>query len=222
MEAVPGEGELTPETRRGTAAELHALDPHGTSAEAWWLGVERPALVLGSTQTTAAIDVAACAAAGVDVVHRRSGGGAVLMIPDEILWLDVVLPRHDARWDDDVGRSMWWLGEAWSTALRALGVDDVEVHSVAPTHTRWSRLVCFDGLGAGEVTVGGRKAVGISQRRTRDRARLQSALHVAWSPELMVSLLGHPRPAPDDLADVWELPPDVDAAAVRAAVAAAL
>ena len=67
-------------------------------------------------------------------------------------------------------------------------------------HTQWSRLVCFDGLGAGEVTVGGRKAVGISQRRTRGWARLQSSIHLAEPrQELLATLLSPPRPTADEL-----------------------
>ena len=39
---------------------------------------------------------------GVAVVRRRSGGGAVLLDPGGVVWVDVVVPRHDPRWDDDV------------------------------------------------------------------------------------------------------------------------
>jgi hypothetical protein len=65
-------------------------------------------------------------------------------------------------------------------------------------HTRWSRLVCFDGLGGGEVTIGGAKAVGISQRRTRGWLRLQSSVHLA-PPDGLVSLLAPPRPTDAEL-----------------------
>ena len=65
-----------------------------------------------------------CEAAGVDVVRRRSGGGVVLLVPGECLWLDVVVPRDDPRWDDDVARAMWWLGEVWCQALAAVDVAD--------------------------------------------------------------------------------------------------
>ena len=39
-----------------------------------------PAVVLGSTQPEATVDAGAAAAAGLDVVRRRSGGGAVLAL----------------------------------------------------------------------------------------------------------------------------------------------
>ena len=41
----------------------------------------------------------------------------------------------------------------------------------------WSALVCFAGLGPGEVTLDGQKLVGLSQRRTRDGVRIQGLLH---------------------------------------------
>jgi lipoate-protein ligase A len=204
----------SPVIRRGSASELHSIEPDGSARAAWWMEVERPAVVLGSTQRLGAVDADACRVAGVDVVRRRSGGGAVLMLPDEIMWLDVVVPRNDLHWDDDVGRSMWWFGEVWAGALDRVGVERVDVHRTTPLQTAWSRTVCFDGIGSGEVTVDGVKAVGISQRRTREWARLQSAVHLRWRPDLLTRLLTPPAPAPTDLADVWTLPAAL-AAAVR-------
>ena len=69
-------------------------------------------------------------------------------------------PRRRPLWHDDVGRATWWLGETWATALGALGVVAPDVHRGGIVTTPWSRLVCFAGLGPGEVTSGGRKVVG--------------------------------------------------------------
>ena len=155
--------------------------------------------MLGSSQPGSSIDLEACTAAGVDVVRRRSGGGSVLIVPGEMLWLDVVVPAGDPLWSDDVGRSMWWLGEVWAAALEMCGVAGADVHRGPIQHSEWSRSVCFDGLGAGEVVVGSAKAVGISQRRTRSWIRLQSSIHLVWRPELVVALLADPRPEAAEL-----------------------
>ena len=72
--------------------------------------------------------------------------------------------------------------------LRDLGVP-AEVHTGAMRGGRWSRLVCFGGLGPGEVVVGGRKLVGISQRRTRAVARFQCVVHRRWDPGPLLGLL---------------------------------
>ena len=160
------------------------------------LKVSAPTMVVGSSQSLDVVDLEACAAGGVDVVRRRSGGGAV-WLDDDMIWVDVFVPAGHHRWDPDIGRSMWWLGEAWAHALTSSGVPNTVVHRGPMVRTRWSSSVCFAGLGAGEVTVDGRKVVGISQRRTRAGALLQCGLLRHWEPTDFVRLLrfGEDRPA---------------------------
>ncbi len=174
----------------GEAADFHAramTEPavRGVSV----LEVVRPALVLGSTQPEGDVDAAALAAAGVSLVRRRSGGGAVLLVPGGSLWVDVVLPRHDVLWDDDVGRAAHWVGRVWQGALEDLGVHAVTVHTGALVTNRWSSLVCFAGLAPGEVSLHGRKLVGIAQRRNRAGARFQCTLARRWQPAELLDLL---------------------------------
>lgn len=122
------------------------------------------------------------------------------VVPGDPLWVDVVVPRDDPRWEDDVGRAFWWLGEAWVAALDEVGVSGGEVHRGGLVATSWSRHVCFAGLGPGEVTVDGGKAVGMAQRRTRHGALFQCAVHRTWDPAPVVECLGLPPEALDDLA----------------------
>jgi lipoate---protein ligase len=56
-------------------------------------------------------------------------------------------------------------------------------------HSRWSRRICFAGLGPGEVTIGERKLVGMAQRRTRQGALFQCALPIAWDPAGLLDVL---------------------------------
>jgi lipoate-protein ligase A len=209
---------------RGDAGVFHAASPDGDAGRsATWFDVDRPALVLGSAQRAAVVDVDACVRHGVDVVQRRSGGGAVLMMPGEMLWLDVVVPRGDPLWHDDIGRAMWWLGEVWAEALAEVeppGGPGAAVHHGPVLHTPWSGLVCWDGVGAGEVMVAGAKAVGISQRRTRHWLRLQSSIHLAWRPELLADVLAEPRPSVGELRSphLTTAPPDALVDAVSRAL----
>jgi lipoate---protein ligase len=175
--------------RRGSAGVFHNQQIPADLAEAvvWRFAVDRPALVLGSAQREGVADTSAAAAAGVDVVRRNSGGGAVLLLPGRSLWIDVLLPRTDPRWTDDVGRSMHWLGEVWA-ALAEHGVTG-DVHRDRLDRGDWGRLVCFSAVGPGEVTVGGRKVVGISQRRTRAGARFQCLVLDRWEPAPLLDLL---------------------------------
>ncbi len=198
---------------RASAADLHAADLLAPCAarRVVWMHADRPALVLGSAQRIETVDVAACASAGVDVVRRRSGGGAVLVEPGDLAWVDVTVPTGDPLADDDVGRAMWWLGDVWAEALARLGAPGAEVHRGPLVTTAWSRTVCFAGLGPGELTFGGSKVVGISQRRTRAGARFQCAVPLRWCPERVVSLLSPPRPTLADLPPVATVEASVEA-----------
>lgn len=149
--------------------------------------------MLGSTQPDSVVDRDRAAVAGVEVVRRRSGGGAVLLRPGETVWVDVLVPADDLLTHPDVGRAFAWVGEAWAEALAGLGVGGtgrpVAVHQGRPRPGDWSDTVCFAGLGPGEVTVGGAKVVGISQRRTRAGSLFQSGALVRWDPGALLNLL---------------------------------
>ena len=178
----------------GRAADLHAEPlPDAPGRAVWVLDATAPALVLGSTQPEDLVDVEAAAAAGIDVARRRSGGGAVLVLPGETAWVDVIVPAGDPLWDDDIARAGHWLGRAWQSALAELGVGSTEVHEGPLACGPLGRLVCFAAVGAGEVTVPGndgpRKVVGVSQRRTRAAARFQCAAYRRWDPDPLARLL---------------------------------
>ena len=96
--------------------------PATAQRQAWFLAPTGSALTLGSTQSIEAVDAELADRLGVAVARRRSGGGAVLVGPGEVIWFDVVIPRGDPLWHDDVGRAAWWLGELWQAALVDLGV----------------------------------------------------------------------------------------------------
>jgi lipoate-protein ligase A len=178
------------ERRSLGAAEFHALDvPDPAERAVWVADPTAPALVLGSAQP----DTDVRAGVEIDVVRRRSGGGAVLVVPGEVLWIDVIVASGDPLWDDDVGRASHWLGDVWAAALEALGVEGA-VHKGPLVRTPWSASVCFAGLGPGEVTVDDKKVVGVSQRRTRAAARFQCAALGRWDPSALLSLLAIDAP----------------------------
>ncbi|CAN5485473.1 hypothetical protein BH20ACT2_BH20ACT2_04040 [soil metagenome] len=186
---------------RGSAATFHARPlPDRPYRSVRVLEVVQPALVLGSTQAVAVVDHAAATAAGVEVVRRRSGGGAVLLRPGETTWVDVVVPAGDPLAAVDVGHSFAWLGEVWAAVVADLAPgSDPAVHRGPMEHTPWSSLVCFAGRGPGEVTIDDAKVVGMAQRRGRAGARFQCALLHRWDPGAMVDLLALP-PADRDRA----------------------
>jgi len=196
----------------GDAGAFHSTDP-AARRSATFHTVQRPTLVLGSAQADSDADRSVADALGVEVVRRRSGGGAVLLIPGEFAWLDLVIPADDPLWLTDVGQAMVWVGSLWQAALSQLGVVG-EVYGGGLVTTDWSRQVCFAGVGTGEVMIGRSKLVGISQRRTRDSARFQSMCHLQWRPELVAALVAAPRPSAATLASSVRTA-GVGAAAVR-------
>lgn len=119
-----------------------------------------------------------------------------MVAPDEPVWIDVWVPMADPLWHGDVGRAFDWLGDTWVRALRELGVPGVSAHGPgALATTRWSGLVCFGGVGSGEVvTTAGFKVVGLAQRRNRDGALFQSACLLHWDAQPMADLLALPHP----------------------------
>lgn len=191
----------------GTADDLHHLDLPVGAGTVHDLVVSAPALVLGSTQSADSLDLSAVRAGGFSTARRRSGGGLVALIPSDVVWIDILIAVDDPRWDADVGRAAEWVGAGWSAALVALGVrGELVVHTGAPIRRETGSVVCFAGVGAGEVTLAGLKMVGISQRRGRWGARFQTVIHRRWDPQRWLGLLSAPpaglSPALDGVTDL--------------------
>ena len=70
-------------------------------------------------RTTRSSTSMACRRAGVDVVRRRSGGGAVLLRPGEVTWIDVIVPAGTLAGPTDVHAPMVWLGQLLGRAFAA-------------------------------------------------------------------------------------------------------
>ena len=185
----------------------------------WVVEVTREAVVLGSTQDPSVV------APGVHAVQRRSGGGAVLVEPGGLVWVDVLVPAEDPLWEADVGRAFAWLGRAWAGALGDAGVVGAEAYDGPLVVNEWSPLVCFAGLGPGEVTVDGAKVVGLCQRRTRAGALFQCAALLDWQPRRLLDRLALPdderRRGAEELAGVARAV-DVDRSSVVDALLAHL
>lgn len=182
------------EHQRGGAQALHdrsagLLEADEPSRLVRILDVNGPAVVLGSNQPDKGVDGAA-AGSRIEVARRRSGGGAVYLAPGQTLWIDVVVPAGDPWWDDDVGRAAWPLGEAWAAALDRIDLGPSAVWRGPMRRTEWSSRVCMAGIGAGEVLLGSRKVVGISQRRNRRAALFQSVAVLIWDPKPLLRVLG--------------------------------
>jgi lipoate-protein ligase A len=134
---------------------------------------ERPTLVLGGSQPTDVLDPEKIV--GTPLRRRRGGGGLVLVRPDD-LWVDWWIPRNDDRWNYDVHVSSLRVGQWWAEVLSAR-VQGVRVHEGPLEGDDAHRVVCFAGRGPGEVFVNDRKAVGVTQWRVREGVFVSTVLH---------------------------------------------
>lgn len=171
------------------------------------------------------VDVPALEEHGIDLVVRRSGGGAVLLHPSRTTWVDLIVPSGHPLWQPDIGRATHWVGDLWARALKSCGIE-ASVHRGAMQRTEWSRLVCFAGLGPGEVTTpAGEKLVGVSQRRTREAARFQTVVYHSAAAPGVVDLLALAETEREELASVLAAGTstvDADAPTLIAALTSAL
>lgn len=157
--------------------------PEPAVPTAWVVEVTDSAVVLGSTQPGSTV------VPGTAAVRRRGGGGAVLVEPGGLVWVDVLVPAGDPLWEADVGRAFAWLGRAWVGALADAGVAGARAQEGPLVVTSWSPLVCFAGMGPGEVALGGAKVVGMCQRRARAGALFQCAALLDWRPRRLLDRL---------------------------------
>lgn len=186
------------------ASGLQLLDDLGADPRPVlrWYRAASPALVLGRGQ-------AIPTAAGLPVVTRGSGGGAVLM-DTGLLSLDVLVPASHPLAGGELGAIFDRVGDAWAAGLRDVGVADLSVHRGAGGARRRGSpreqllaAVCYATIGRGEVLAGGRKLVGLAQRRRRAGVLVQCGLLRRWEPSRLLAVMGGD---PDD--------PDIAAAAI--------
>ena len=164
-----------------------------------WYESPALALVIGSGQKLAEIDLAACAAAGVTLHRRASGGSAVLFVPG-LLMQDLVLPPGHPLVRSDVSESYRWLGEAWAEVLERMGILAAPISvPEAREDTRalgpLLRRACFAGRSPYEIIADRRKLVGFSQVRRRHGILFQVGVYSRWPGADLARLL---RFAPED------------------------
>jgi lipoate-protein ligase A len=127
----------------------------------------RPTVSLGRNQRVdTAVDEAFCSEQGIDIVHRPTGGRAVLH-DDELTY--AVVSNDSTYFGDTIYANYKSVSEALCAAFNRVGVPAIlapETRRVA-SHAGGNDLPCFMSPSRYELTVQGRKIVGSAQRRLR-------------------------------------------------------
>ena len=165
-----------------------------------------PCLSLGFAQPHRAADAGFCAAHGVDVVRRPTGGRAVLHHLE--LTYGFAAPLGRGPFSFDLQAAYRAICAALVEGLARLGVPAQlsgapEEAMIRPTEA----IPCFVGPASGEVISGGRKLVGSAMRRVGDAILQHGAILEGWEGALQAGCLGLPddaslRPAVVTLADL--------------------
>ncbi len=186
------------EIRVASAAELHRVrEPVVDDVLISLCEPTRPALVLGSRQPVTDELVVRCERASLDVVRRRSGGGAVLVHPTSSLWIDVYIAAGGPCWDSEPVATMRRVGSWWKQVLdRELrGSRELRLAVGNDDDAGRGAMVCFAGRVCGEVLEGDAKLVGCSQRRSRTMIRVQCQVHSVDPTDQILALLGVDEPS---------------------------
>ena len=161
-----------------------------------------PAAITCGRAQMGAVDLAAIARSGLQLVPRGSGGGPVLW-DDDLIAIDVILPEGDPRLHTDIVAAYRWVGEAVAAALTTLGAPDVRAvppHEARAWPTGASRGLCFGGLSPWEVVADDRKVLGLSQVRKQAGAIIQVGVPMRRDAERLARAVGAPAGADGDLA----------------------
>lgn len=121
------------------------------------------------------------AGAGLPVLRRPTGGGAVLVGP-WMVGVSVVMSAACPLVGTGVTTAYRWMGLAHARWLRGFGLDARPCRgpgTPAPAGLDWA---CFAGLSPWEVTVGGRKITGLAQARRGGAVVLSAGTLLAAPP----------------------------------------
>src|SRR5437899_5426708 len=141
-------------------------------------GWRRPTISLGRNQKIEkAVDVEYCRANGIDVVHRPTGGRAVLH-DDELTY--AVISNDSSFFGDTIYGNYKRVSEALCLGYTRLGVPAVLAPDTRKTTaaSNGGDPPCFLSPARYELMVGGRKIVVSAQRRVRRSFLQHGSMHI--------------------------------------------
>ena len=155
-------------------------------------GWSRPTISLGRNQKVEkAVDVEYCRANGIDIVHRPTGGRAVLH-DDELTY--AVSSNDSSYFGDTIYGNYRRVSEALCLAYNDLGVAAVLAPDTKKTDTSGNGIEppCFLSPSRYELMVDGRKIVGSAQRRVRHSFLQHGSMPITCNYETLARATGLP------------------------------
>jgi lipoate-protein ligase A len=152
-------------------------------------GWDPPCLTLGRHQGAEAADLDFCAAEGIDVVRRPTGGRALLHHHE--LTYAVVAPLRTGPLPSSLQDAYRSICGALVHAMRTLGIEaeltggDVNLHLPGPRST----VPCFEAPAGGEVVVRGRKLIGSAMRAHAGTILQHGAILLDWDGRLQAGAM---------------------------------
>lgn len=177
-------------------ALLESFDPQRSSPVLRLYGWEPPTLSLGRFQRADdVLDLGRCAARGIPVVRRITGGG-VIFHADELTYALVCSPRHLPA-GATVKESFRFLTSFLLRFYERLGLHPRYAVDAVPNGARLGERhpFCFAGLESYDVLVGGRKIGGNAQRRLKEKIFQHGSVPLADRSSEGAGFLLHPEAA---------------------------
>jgi lipoate-protein ligase A len=170
----------------------------------------KPTVSLGRNQKiAAAVDEAFCAEQGFDIVHRPTGGRAVLH-DDELTY--AVISNDSAHFGETIYANYKRVSEALCLGFNRLGVPAVlapETRRIDP-QSNGADPPCFLSPSRYELTVDGLKIVGSAQRRLRRSFLQHGSMPITCRREVLACVTRMPNAALlyDEMAGLAEFLPN--------------
>jgi len=149
---------------------------------------DSPTLSIGYFQRTGEIDLAACREFAIALVRRPTGGRAVLHRQD--LTYSLVLPLASPWTEVSIAESYHRINACLKRGLEVIGVSPRMTISDGPA-ARAPSPFCFSAIAQRELLVGGKKVMGLAQRRFPTTLLVQGTILLDFDPTGFLTLL-HP------------------------------
>jgi lipoate-protein ligase A len=149
---------------------------------------------LGYHQSLDDIDVVKCRNDGIAVVHRPTGGRAILHA--EELTYSVVIPKHSIFYHDSIIKVYEIISKAIVAGLNQIGID-VKFDRATFTPKNFSKgkmsMLCYASSVQHEIGANGRKLVGSAQRRIGNTILQHGSILIGPEHLRLVDYLAKPR-----------------------------